>query len=66
MPEHRIEVSQPSKRVLNSDVVFTVYSDGSLLGELKISRGSVDWRPANKQKVIRRRWEWFARVMEER
>jgi hypothetical protein len=64
LPEHRIEVSQPAKRVLNSDVEFTIYSDDRRLGVLSISRGSIDWRPANKRTPIRRRWEWFAEVME--
>ena len=65
MPLHKVEVSQPSKRVLNSDVVFTIYSDGQRLGELRVSRGSIDWRPANKRASIKRGWERFARMMED-
>lgn len=64
MPKHRIEIAQPAKRVLNSDVVFTVYSDDKRLGELSISRGSVDWRPTNKQQPYSVSWERFARLME--
>ena len=64
MPKHKIEVTQPSKVVLNSDVRFTIYSDDALLGELRISKGTIDWRPGKKQKPVRRTWEWFARVME--
>jgi hypothetical protein len=64
LPQHRIEVTQPPKRVLNSDVRFTIYSDDQRLGELSISRGSIDWRPANRRKPIRRSWEWFAQAME--
>jgi hypothetical protein len=65
MPQHKIEVAQPAKRVLNSDVVFTIYSDDRRLGELSISKGSVDWRPANKQRSVRRTWERFAQMMED-
>ena len=64
MPEHKIEIHQPSKRVLNSDVSFVVYSAGNRLGELSISRGSIDWRPANKRSVIKLSWERFAQLME--
>ena len=66
MPEHRIDIHQPPKQVLNSDISFTVYSDGAALGELKISRGSIDWRPAGYQKPVRWKWETFARVMSQK
>lgn len=64
MPVHRIEIRQPSKQVLNSDIEFTVYSDGAALGELRISRGSIDWRPAKNRKVSKWTWEQFADRME--
>jgi hypothetical protein len=63
MPKHRVEISEPSRRVLNSDVEFTVYSDGSVLGTLFVSKGSIDWRPAGHQKAHHWTWEQFARVM---
>lgn len=64
MPKHKIEVSQPPKVVLNTDVRFSIYSDEALLGELKISKGTIDWRPAGRQKAVKRTWEWFAKMME--
>lgn len=64
MPSHKIEVSQPSKTVLHSDISFSVLSDGALLGELRISKGSIDWRPANRRSAIRMKWERFAQLME--
>ncbi len=64
MARHRIEVSQPPKTVLHSDVVFTVWSDGVRLGELQISKGTLDWRGANRRRVTRLRWEKFAELME--
>jgi hypothetical protein len=65
MPTHKIEVSQPPKAVLNSDMSFSVYSDGALLGELRISKGSIDWRAARYANAKRVRWERFAHLMEE-
>ena len=64
MPMHKIEISQPPKTVLNSDVAFTVYSGGRMLGELRISRGSIDWRRSRNQKARRIPWERFADAME--
>lgn len=50
MPTHEIRVTMPSTtQVINADVVFTVTSDGVRLGELEVSKGSLDWRPANNQ-----------------
>jgi hypothetical protein len=65
MPRHRIEVSQPPKVVLHSDVVFTIWSDATKLGELKISQGSADWRSANRRRVNRIRWEQLAALLDQ-
>jgi hypothetical protein len=64
MPRHRIEVKQPAVKVLNADISFTIYSDGQALGELRISKGSVDWRPSGHSKHSRWSWEAFARRMD--
>ena len=63
--QHEIEVEVPAKVVLHKDVRFTIKSDGAKLGELRISKGSIDWRPGNKQKVIRMAWERFDRLMQD-
>ena len=65
MAQHRVEVVQPPKRVLNSDFTFVVYSDDSKLGELRISKGTVDWRPGRGKKIIKKSWATFAALMED-
>jgi hypothetical protein len=65
MPRHKIEISQPPKSVLHSDIVFTIWSDATKLGELKISKGSADWRPANKRQAKRVPWERLAQLLNE-
>ena len=47
MPEHEIYMTMPTKIVLNKDTDFDIYSDGKMLGTLKISKGSIEWRSAN-------------------
>ena len=64
MPRHRIEINQPPKVVMHSDVSFVVYSDGQRLGELAISKGTIDWKPANRRTAISMNWERFASLME--
>jgi hypothetical protein len=65
MARHDIEVELPARRILNTDLRVTVNSDGTRLGELRISRGTIDWRPANRQKPISMRWETFAKLVED-
>jgi hypothetical protein len=61
---HSIEIELPPKLVLHKDVRFTVHSDGVKLGELRISKGTIDWWPANNQSAISLSWERFARILE--
>lgn len=60
MPEHRITV-HPSRPldVQAADLVIEVYSDSDKLGELRISRGSIDWAPRGFKKPYQFGWEEF-------
>jgi hypothetical protein len=50
---------------LHADVVFEVRSDGEKLGELRISKGTLDWAPSSAKIPIRMTWEQFDRFMRE-
>ena len=52
-----------TKVVLHADVVFEIRSDGEKLGELRISKGTIDWAPSNAKVPYRRSWEQFDRLM---
>ena len=66
MAEHRITV-HPSKplEVNAADLVIEVTSDGAKLGELRVSRGTIDWAPKNHSQGIPLTWEQFDRLMRE-
>ena len=67
MAEHRITV-HPSKplEVNAADLVIEVTSDGSKLGELRVSRGTIDWVPKNHTYPSKSlTWERFDAVMRE-
>ena len=64
MPRHRIEIQQPPRIVMHSDVSFVVYSDDERLGELAISKGTIDWTPARRRSAVSLSWEKFAQLME--
>jgi hypothetical protein len=65
MATHDIEVEIPPRLVLHKDVSFVIKSDGLKLGELRVSKGTIDWRPGNKRKVVSLTWEQFDKVMRE-
>ena len=63
MPVHRVELALPATDILNTDATVSVWSDDELLGELRVSRGTIDWRPAHHQAVFSMDWERFDEVM---
>ena len=64
MAAHEISFEIPQKFVLAKDVEFEVKSDGSKLGKLLISKGNIEWIPANNSvNKCRLSWEKFAEVM---
>ncbi len=63
MPRHHIEISLPTKPLKNVDTTIAVWSDGEKLGEMRISRGSLDWIPAGAQTHRRITWENLAYLL---
>ena len=66
MPAHDIDVTIPAQTVLNKDMEISVRADGRLFGRVRVSRGSIDWLPANSPVSRRMSWEKFAEVMDEK
>lgn len=65
MAQHEVDMRIPTtKVVLHADVVFEVRSDGEKLGELRVSKGTIDWCPANAQNPAKLTWEQFDRLMQ--
>ncbi|MFN8036148.1 MAG: hypothetical protein U0V73_09470 [Acidimicrobiia bacterium] len=66
MPKHDVDMKVPTtKMVLNADVVFEVRSDAQKFGELRVSKGGIDWYPANAQIPAKLTWEQLDRLMQE-
>jgi len=74
MPKHSIQFDLPQTvRVKNRDVEFQVSAKkqkrgGSfkLQGTLKVSKGSIDWRPSGAEYTRVLSWEKFAELAEEK
>lgn len=65
MPTHDVTIEIPKKSIQAKDIKFTVKSGGGMLGSLLVSKGNIEWIPANNS-VRKRRltWERFAQMME--
>jgi len=66
MAKHDIDLSVPAQTIRNSDAEITIRSDGSILGRLRVSKGSVGWWPGKNSKTYyRMSWERFNQMMQE-
>ena len=63
MATHEIYMTMPTKMVLNKDTDFEVYSDEAVLDTLKVSKGSVEWRPKGFTYGLHLDWEKFDQLM---
>jgi hypothetical protein len=65
VPEHRIITRVHSHETVNTDLAIKVRADDQLLGELLVSRGSIDWRPRGHQYVYQLSCERFDQLMQD-
>jgi hypothetical protein len=64
MAKHEVQLQiNQGITIKHVDAEFPVWSDGTFLGRLRVSKGSVDWVPALARTAYRLRWERFAEVM---
>jgi hypothetical protein len=65
MPTHKLLMTIPQGVVLNKDVIIDVHSNESKLGELHLSKGTIDWWPTRaKTAVASMTWEKFDQIMQ--
>jgi hypothetical protein len=65
MARHDVRFTIPERTLGNSDIEFTVYSDDVRLGVLKVSKGALVWRGANKKRGYVVAWDLFERLARE-
>ena len=64
MPEHEIEIALPRKALINADAMIVIRSDGKKLGEMHLSKGSLDWKSTRKRGVRSISWERLADLLD--
>lgn len=63
---HQVSFTIPERQLDRADIEFRVQEDGATLGTLHVSRGAVDWVPANCQYGRRLQWSQLAALFEEK
>jgi hypothetical protein len=64
MPKHDVYATLPDALMEKRDAFFDIYQDGKKLGTITISKGSIEWYPANAKIPIRLTWSQFDRLMQ--
>ncbi len=62
---HQVSFSVPNRPLGKSDVEFSVNKDGSRLGTLKVSNGSIVWFTAGTTYGHKMSWAKFDKLMNE-
>lgn len=65
MAKHDVSFTIPERSLGKADVSFSVKQDGSMLGTLAISNGSLVWFPKGTTNGCKMSWTRFDRLMQE-
>ncbi len=63
MATHKVTMRQPTEIEVNTDVEFVIRENGRKIGELHVSKGSIELLPSNGRYKRRMRWSKFAELM---
>lgn len=63
MPKHNVYFSVPKRELGYSDIIIEVFSDDERMGTITISKGAMEWYPANAKKPYKMEWSQFDRAI---
>jgi hypothetical protein len=65
MAQHKVKMTMPTLDIGKPDVNFEIKVDDSVLGNLKVSKGAIEWVPKHgaKNKTVKRTWSQFHDLM---
>jgi hypothetical protein len=65
MATHKVTMRQSNQIEVSTDVEFVIKENGRKIGELHVSKGSIEWLPSNGRYKRRMRWSKFSQIMEQ-
>ena len=63
MPVHNVFLSLPSREIGLSDDIIEIFQDQEKFGTITISKGAIEWYPANAKKPYKMEWDQFDRII---
>lgn len=65
MPKHNVYFDLPEREIGKVDANFYIYQNGEKLGQMRISKGGMDYYPTNRKKAITVNWTQFDKMIKE-
>jgi hypothetical protein len=63
MAKHTVSFELPKREMGKVDADFYIQKDGTKLGQIRISKGGLDYYPANRKKAIKISWTQFDKMV---
>ena len=63
MAIHNVFFNLPPRELGKSDIIIEVYRDEEKFGTITVSKGALEWYPANAKKPYHLEWDRFDRVI---
>jgi hypothetical protein len=63
MATHNVYFNLPARELGNSDIIIEVYRDEEKFGTVTISKGALQWYPANAKTPYHMEWDRFDRAI---
>jgi len=60
---HKVYMSEPRHEVTKSDVTFVVKRNNRKLGELRVSKGNLQWYTGSGRRPYQISWKLFDEIM---
>lgn len=65
MAKHNVYVNLPWRELGKADALFDVFTNGRKAGKITISRGAIEWYPANAKRPYTLTWKQFDQAIKE-
>lgn len=65
MAKHNVFLDLPKREINKVDAHFYIHKDGEKLGQITVSKGGLDYYPANSKKPIKIGWTQFDKMIKE-
>jgi hypothetical protein len=63
MATHNVFFNLPARELGNSDIILEIFSNEEKFGTITISKGALEWYPANAKKPYKLGWFRFDRII---